>query len=227
MPEQPIKILLVEDNPGDARLTKETLSDAAAGQFELAYTERLDLALEHIAQHEIDVILLDLTLPDSSGLQTFERMHTQAPTIPTIVLTVMDVETLGVEAVQRGAQDYLINGQVDAPLLVRSIRHAIERKLLENQLLQSNRLESVGQLVGGVAHEFNNLLTSIMGYTQLGITGLVPGDPVCSDLEAVLRSAERASKLASQLLTFSRQQVVNGGVIMCHRGGRTAAVAAV
>ena len=72
MPDKPIKILLVEDNPGDARLIKETLSESAAGQFELACTERLDLALEHVAQHEIDVVLLDLTLPDSSGLNTFE-----------------------------------------------------------------------------------------------------------------------------------------------------------
>jgi len=207
MPTKPIKILLVEDNPGDARLIKETLSEAAAGQFEFACTERLDLALEHVAQHEFDVVLLDLTLPDSSGLQTFERMHAQAPTIPTIVLTGLDVETLGIEAVQKGAQDYLIKGQVDTPLLARSVRYAIERKLLENQLVQSKRLESVGELAGGVAHEFNNLLTAIMGYTQLGITGLAPGDPVCSDLEAVLRSAERASKLASQLLAFSRQQI--------------------
>jgi len=207
MPIKPIKILLVEDNPGDARLIKETLSEAAADQFELTCTERLDLALEHVAQNEFDVVLLDLTLPDSSGLNTFERMHAQAPTIPTIVLTGLDVQTLGTEALQKGAQDYLIKGQVDTPLLVRSVRYAIARKLLENQLLQSNMLESVGELAGGVAHEFNNLLTSIMGYTQLGITGLAPGDPVRSDLEAVLKSAERASKLASQLLAFSRQEV--------------------
>ena len=207
MPTNPIKILLVEDNPGDARLIEKTLSEAAADQFEFACTERLDLALEHVAQHEIDVVLLDLTLPDSSGLSTFERLHAQSPAIPTIVLTGLDVETLGIKAVQKGAQDYLIKGQVDTPLLVRSVRYAIERKLLENQLLQSNRLESIGELAGGVAHEFNNLLTSIMGYTQLGITGLAPGNPVCSDLEAVLRSAERASKLASHLLAFSHQQV--------------------
>jgi len=174
---RPIRILLVEDNPGDARLIKETLSDAAADQFELSCTERLDLALEHVAQHEFDVVLLDLTLPDSSGLHTFERMHAQAPTVPIIVLTGLDVEALGIEAVQKGAQDYLNKGQVDTPLLVRSVRYAIARKLLENQLLQSNRLESVGELAGGVAHEFNNLLTAIMGYTQLGITGLASGDP--------------------------------------------------
>ena len=207
MPDKLIKILLVEDNPRDARLIKETLSEAAADQFEFACTERLDLALELVAQHEFDVVLLDLTLPDSSGLDTYEKMHAQAPTVPTIVLTGLDVETLGIQAVQKGAQDYLIKGQVDTPLLVRSVRYAIERKLLENQLLQSNRLESVGELAGGVAHEFNNLLTPIMGFTQLGIAGLPPGHPVCSDLEAVLRSAERASRLASQLLTISRQQV--------------------
>ena len=207
MPTKPIKSLLVEDNPGDAGLIKETLSEAATDRFEIACAERLDLALEHVAQGEFDVILLDLTLPDSSGLQTFERLHAQASTIPTIVLTGLDVESLGIEAVQKGAQDYLIKGQVDTPLLVRSVRHAIERKLLENQLLQSNRLESVGELAGGVAHEFNNLLTGIMGYTQLAISGFSAEDPVFSDLEAVLRTAERASKLASQLLTFSRQQV--------------------
>jgi len=151
--------------------------------------------------------LLDLTLPDSSGLYTFERMHARAPAVPTIVLTGLDVESLGTEAMQKGAQDYLIKGQVDTPLLVRSVRYAIERKLLENQLLQANRLESIGELAAGVAHEFNNLLASIMGYTQLGISALSPGHPVCSDLEVVLRSADRARKLASQLLTFSRQQV--------------------
>jgi len=149
MPDKPIKILLVEDNPGDARLIKETLSEAAADQFEFTCVERLDLALEHVAHHQFDVVLLDLTLPDSSGIHTFERMHAQAPAIPTIVLTGMDVEILGTEAVQKGAQDYLIKGQVDTPLLVRSVRYAIERKLLENQLLQSNRLESVGELAGG------------------------------------------------------------------------------
>ena len=206
MPTKPIRILLVEDNPGDARLIKETLSDAAAGHFELICTERLEVALEHVGQHEFDVILLDLSLPDSSGLHTFERMHAQAPMIPTIVLTGIDVETLGTEAVQKGAQDYLVKGQVDTPLLVRSVRYAIERKLLENQLLQSNRLESVGELAGGVAHEFNNLLTGIIGYTQLGISGLSPGDPARADLQVVLGSAERAGKLAAQLLAFSRQQ---------------------
>ena len=207
MSDNQIKILLVEDNPGDARLIEEILSVAGTGRFEIVCAERLDLALEQIAQHPFDVVLLDLTLPDSLGLNTFERMHSHAPAVPIIVLTGLDVETLGTEAVQKGAQDYLIKGRVDTPLLVRSVRYAIERQRLEDQLLQSNRLESVGKLAGGIAHEFNNLLTSIMGYTQFGIAGLPPGDPLRSDLELVLRAAERASELASQLLIFSRHQV--------------------
>ena len=102
MPDNVIKILLVEDNPGDARLLKEILSDNGNDQFEFACTERLNRALEHLSQHECDLVLLDLTLPDSSGIHTFEKLHAQAPGIPTIVLTGMDVETLSTAAVQKG-----------------------------------------------------------------------------------------------------------------------------
>jgi len=204
MPDKPIKILLVEDNPGDARLIKETLSEAAADQFEFACAERLDLALEHVAQHDFDVILLDLTLPDSSGLHTFERMHAQAPMVPTIVLTGLDVETLGTDAVQKGAQDYLIKGQVDTPLLVRSVRYAIERKLLQNQLLQSNRLESVGKLAAGVAHEINNPLAVVMGFSQLLLDQDLPSSAE-EDVRRIYEHAQRASKVMENLLAFARK----------------------
>ncbi len=100
MLDKPIKVLLVEDNPGDARLIKETLSAPTADQFELVHSECLDSALKLVGRKVFDLILLDLTLPDSSGLPTFERMHAQAPTVPTIVLTGLDVETLGTQAVQ-------------------------------------------------------------------------------------------------------------------------------
>ena len=108
-----VKILLVENNSGDATLLKEFLSDTAGDRFEFTCTERLDLALEYVAQHECDLVLLDLTLPDSSGIHTFDKLHAHAPGIPTIVLTGMDAETLGTEAVHKGAQDYLIKEQVD------------------------------------------------------------------------------------------------------------------
>ena len=105
MSDNVTKILLVEDNPGDAKLLKEILSDGGADQFEFTCADRLDLAMEHVARHECDLVLLDLSLPDSSGIHTFEKFHAQAPALPTIVLTGMDVEKLGTEAVQKGAQE--------------------------------------------------------------------------------------------------------------------------
>ena len=134
MPVNTIKILLVEDNPGDARLISETLSESYADQFELFYSEHLEAASNLVRREVFDLILLDLTLPDSSGLHTFERMHAQAPMVPIIVLTGLDVESLGTEAVKKGAQDYLIKGQVDTPLLIRSIHHAIEREFAAKEL---------------------------------------------------------------------------------------------
>ena len=101
MPDNPLKILLVGDNPGDARSIEKILSESAAHKYGFACTQRLDLALEQVAQHEIDVILPGLTLPDSSGSHVFERMHAQSPAVPTVVLTASDVETLATEAVQR------------------------------------------------------------------------------------------------------------------------------
>ena len=134
MPTKPIKILLVEDNPGDARLIKDILSEAAAGQFDLACTERLDLALNWVDEEEFDIVLLDLSLPDSSGLDTFEKVHARVPEVPIVVLTGLDVENFATEAVQQGAQDYLIKGQVDTRTLVRCIRYAVERQRVAIQL---------------------------------------------------------------------------------------------
>ena len=135
-PGKPIQILLVEDNPGDARLIRETLSVTDANQFELVYAERLDSALERVDLGDVDLVLLDLTLPDSSGLVTLTRMQAHAPVVPIIVLTGLDDENLALAAVGEGAQDYLTKGSVDSNLLVRTIRYAIERKRAEDTLFR-------------------------------------------------------------------------------------------
>jgi serine phosphatase RsbU (regulator of sigma subunit) len=127
MEDSPIHILLVEDNPGDARLLRETLREVPAEQFALAQVERLDQALQRLAEHHFDVVLLDLSLPDSQGLETCARMHAGAPRAPLVVLTGLDDETVAVQAMQKGAQDYLVKGQVDGNMLMRSMRYAIER----------------------------------------------------------------------------------------------------
>ncbi|MDM9381385.1 response regulator [Chlorogloeopsis sp. ULAP01] len=137
MAEQPLKILLVEDNPADIRLLQEFLWEVTSAQFQLISVEKLDEALEILKQKSFDVILLDLSLPDSQGLETFLKIHLQVPAIPIIVLTGLDDENLATRAMQEGAQDYLIKGQVNGDLLVRCMRYAIERQRIEEALRQS------------------------------------------------------------------------------------------
>ncbi|OUL27371.1 response regulator [Nostoc sp. 106C] len=132
-----IKVLLVEDNPGDVLLLQEFLKDVTAAVVELIPVEQLDEALSYLAHESFDVMLLDLSLPDSQGLETFIRAHNQAKSTPIIVLTGINDETLALKAMQEGAQDYLIKGQVTGDLLVRSMRYAIERQRIEDALRQS------------------------------------------------------------------------------------------
>ena len=122
-----ICVLLVEDNPGDARLFTELVRDTGAGQWKLVHVDRLSAALDRLTREPFDVILLDLSLPDADGLETLIRAHAQAPKIPIVVLTGHDDEALAVRAVRAGAQDYLVKGRLDGDLLVRSIRYASER----------------------------------------------------------------------------------------------------
>src|SRR5580700_8201974 len=122
-----ILVLLVEDNPGDARLLAELLRETDAGQLKLEQVGRLDDALERLSRERFDLVLLDLSLPDEQGLNTLVKAHACAPKVPIVVLTGLDDEGLAVKAVRAGAQDYLVKGRVDGDLLVRSIRYATER----------------------------------------------------------------------------------------------------
>ncbi len=131
---EPIRALLLEDNPGDVRLIQIMIDDAGDHFFEVEQVERLEPALERLSHGGIGLVLSDLSLPDSQGLETFAQLHSRAPQVPIIVLSGLNDTTLAVEAVHRGAQDYLIKGQVDGQLLVRAMRYAIERKRLTEQL---------------------------------------------------------------------------------------------
>jgi serine phosphatase RsbU (regulator of sigma subunit) len=121
------RILLVEDDSDDVWIIRGLLGDRWDGPFDLVHAEMLSVALRHCARGGIDVILLDLTLPDSRGLETFLVMHATAGDVPIVVLTGNDNEMMGIKAVQAGAEDYLVKGQVDDQLLIRSLRYAIER----------------------------------------------------------------------------------------------------
>lgn len=136
----PINVLLIEDNPGDARLIEEMLKEAGGSQFSYNRADKLRTGIEQIDSNSYDVMLLDLGLPDSTGIDTFLKSQQHAPYLPIIVLTMHDDRSLAATAVREHAQDYLIKGQIDSALLTRSIRYAIERKRAEQELLETNDL---------------------------------------------------------------------------------------
>ena len=137
---EPINVLLVEDDPGDVLLIKENLALARASGMILEFAERLSSGVDRLAKGNIDLVLLDLGLPDSQGLGALARLHSQAPEVPIVVLTGHNDEASGIEAVRKGAQDYLVKGEVDERVLVRSMRYAIERKRVENRILRQSVL---------------------------------------------------------------------------------------
>ena len=133
----PIEILLVEDNAGDVRLVQEMLSETGAVPFSLAIANNLAAALARLLAGGIDVLLLDLGLPDSSGVSTFTSVHAQIPTLPIIVLTGVCDPSIALTVVQQGAQDFLVKGQVDGNLIWRTIRYAMERQRGKRELVLS------------------------------------------------------------------------------------------
>jgi DNA-binding NarL/FixJ family response regulator len=131
MEERLLQVLLIEDNPGDARLIREMLAEVKGAPFIFNRAESLAKGREFLDEVRADVILLDLSLPDSHGSETLARMLAVAPEIPIVVMTGLDDEIVAMTAVRSGAQDYLLKGQTDGNLLVRAIRYAIERKAAE------------------------------------------------------------------------------------------------
>ena len=135
-----IHILLIEDNSGDARLLEELLQEVSSVQFKLEHVDRLSRGFQCLQTNRFDIILLDLSLPDAQGFETFVRLYKYARQIPIVVITGTNDETLAVRAVQEGAQDYLVKGQVSGDLLVRSMRYAIERKRTEQKIREQAAL---------------------------------------------------------------------------------------
>jgi two-component system cell cycle sensor histidine kinase/response regulator CckA len=122
------RVLLVEDNPADARFLREQIADVGAGGIKLTHVSRLEEALKKLDDDDFDIVLLDLSLPDESGIDTLVRAHAHAPGVPIVVLTGTDDEALAIRAVREGAQDYLVKGRTDGNLLLRAMRYASERK---------------------------------------------------------------------------------------------------
>ena len=172
--EQQFKVLLIEDNPGDAFLIKFYLEESSAGsEYELEHTEFLEEGLKKLDDNTYDVVLLDLGLPDSNGLDTLQKVLDHSPEVLVIVLTGLTDEETGVKTVQMGAQDFLVKGQFDGRVLNSSIRYAFERfklnqqlKEYSNQLARSRRQFEETQRMANLGYWELDIETEVMEMTN-------------------------------------------------------------
>ena len=156
MANEEITVLLIEDNPGDARLIQEMLVEPGRGRYRFEYADRLSRGLEHLENGGVDVVLLDLSLPDSQGLDAFDRVQAKVPDVPVVMLTGFDDEKLAIEAMRHGAQDYLVKGDVDSTVLYRAVRYSVERKrAVEDAGRCSKRVEALYAVAQAVGHSLN------------------------------------------------------------------------
>lgn len=220
MDEHRIKILLVDDDEEDYIITRDILSEIEDWLFDVKWVAKYEAALESIETSQFDVCLVDYHLGGRNGLELLSEVIGNGCKIPMILLTGQSDREVDIQAMVAGAADYLVKGRIDSFLLERSIRYSIQRRqeqeakaTLEEQLFQFQKMESIGRLAGGVAHELNNLLTPIVGYTQLLLTQPTTGDHQRGNLEQIDRAATRASNLVQQLLTFSHRQNIEPQVL--------------
>ena len=203
-----IKVLLVEDNARDAYLLQNFLSSVA--HIELTYVERLDEAICCLDETQFDAILLDLSLPDSHGLNTIRQIHAANPERPIVVLTELDDEDLAITALREGAQDYLVKDDIQKTWLVRAIHYAIERQQnldqlqqltdqlqqLNQELIRSN--QELEQFAHMVSHDLQQSLQAIEGFAN--ILDLIYRDRSEESVNQYIADIVQAVRRMSQLI---------------------------
>lgn len=199
-----LTLLLVEDNDGDAALLEASLAEACTGSplrpfVSLRRARTLEDAIRQLSESRPAVILLDLGLPDSSGISTLLELRV-ACDLPIVVLTGLADETVALEALQRGAQDYLFKNELSPAVTLRTLRYAIERRQQEDELAHTRWRAGIGDTVLAVLHEINNPLTSLLMNAEI----LAAGERDSNTVEAVREAAARIAEVTRRL---SRQQV--------------------
>lgn len=228
----PIRVLAIEDDPLYADLVRHLLRRDRVATYEMRCARTLGEALDVLESEVVDVVLADLHLPDSAGMPTVERLLAAASGIPVVVLTGVDDDVVGTEAVRRGAQDYLVKQEVRGGILGRVLRYAIERQADEarehrrasdlaaayaelertqTMLLQAERMSAIGQMAGGIAQEVKNPLAVVADHIDYLDRAFVGGDQsmragseAAKRLDAMRAAVARADAIIQELLEFSR-----------------------
>jgi sigma-B regulation protein RsbU (phosphoserine phosphatase) len=212
--EQPLRVLLVEDNPADARLIQEELREVPSARVEVLHVLRLAEAERVVREAKLEAMLLDLSLPDGHGLGNISRLLQVAPTVPLVVLTGTDDEQLAVQAVHQGAQDYLVKGQVTGPLLVRALRYAIERKRVEEGLKREEAQRQTAlfreQFLAILGHDLRNPLNAISGNAGLLLRYGGLTEPQRKAINRISISSDRMARMINDLLDFTRARLGGG-----------------
>jgi signal transduction histidine kinase len=210
MKEKALQVLVVEDNAGDVRLLREMFSGERVGSFELTHLLRMSEAEIHLAKGGVDIILLDMGLPDGHGLETVRRAHAAAPGVPLIILTGLDDEALAAQAMTQGAQDYMIKGQIESRALPRALRHAIERHRMqtETDLIQTHQMQFKDEFLSHVSHELRSPLTAVRQFVSILLDGLAGelNSEQRQYLEIVLRNVKQLHSMINDLFEVSGVQ---------------------
>lgn len=223
MSNPPLKVLLIEDNPADAHLIRLLLADEKTPElglvpaFEVLHVARLAAGLAYLDQMNLDIILLDLSLPDSQGTATFERVVARASHIPIVILSGLDDESVAVKAMQLGAQDYLVKGTIESDVLERAIRYAIERQHLITEHVQAKakltqqaaelqrRNAELDEFAHTVAHQVQGLLGQIIGYSSFIEMNWADelADEAQMALNRILHSGHKMNNVLSEILLLA------------------------
>ena len=219
-------LLVIEDNPGDARQLREMFEEGVSRKSTMIQVTSMAEAEQHLAGHAVDVILLDLGLPDAQGLAAVERAHAAAPNVPLVIVTGLDDETIATQALQIGAQDYLLKGQIDARSLSRALRYAMERSALDAALFTEKEraqvtLNSIGDAVASTDQDGR---ITYINLVACELTGWTFGEASARPISAVMNLHDGTTR---QALDFGpdgdnrRQeiQLIPAGAVVARRDG--------
>ena len=198
LPEKPLRILLIEDNPDDAGLVRAMLTEGPGARFTVEWEQALLPAMTRLGRGDIDMVLLDLTLPDSQGLTSLTAIRSSAPSLPVVILTGLNDASIADDAVRRGAQDYLVKGELNAGALARTLSHAMLRHRSQAAAFRSESEAVLGKIVGFMGAKGGVGTTTIACHFSLELKQRTGGRVLLADLDVAGGSVSFLMKATSE-----------------------------